>query len=536
MDAQTYLMIQSLVQLTPKTESFETFCHTGFSSLLSLYRGCTLLLVDDQSLYLVARADANNGLEYFATPLSVFQDSHFPLTSCYSVINEGKRVEGILPLYNGHGIIGLLLVESKGLSSIQVNEHLLAAFSFGLDNYRLALMQHTQQQELERKDCALAMANEQAATFSQQLKELHEITIELSKLYSLDDLYRHTIEAGTTRLGIDRMAVFIMDTERDMYFGTYGTNEKGEVVDESYFQNNIPNVPFVQEALTRKDFLSVWHDAPILHDTKEIGSGWNAMIALWHGDETIGWIACDNFLRHQPLHDYQKEVLILLAATVAQMIMRKQAEEQVMLLNKELEVRVRERTTELAQAYRALADANSALQLVSAIDSLTGLANRRAFDEKLETEWINALRERSAISLILIDVDFFKQYNDRFGHPEGDVCLQRISQALKGCVDGHRDLVARYGGEEIVLLCPGITAAQTAVLAELCRKKIEQMNIPHPESGIKDRVTISLGHVCIQPVNGMPYKNLICIADQALYQAKQTGRNLSVQADYGRLK
>jgi diguanylate cyclase (GGDEF)-like protein len=146
------------------------------------------------------------------------------------------------------------------------------------------------------------------------------------------------------------------------------------------------------------------------------------------------------------------------------------------------------------------------------------------------------LRERSAISLILIDVDFFKQYNDRFGHPEGDVCLQRISQALKGCVDGHRDLVARYGGEEIVLLCPGITAAQTAVLAELCRKKIEQMNIPHPESGIKDRVTISLGHVCIQPVNGMPYKNLICIADQALYQAKQTGRNLSVQADYGRLK
>ncbi|MCE0556561.1 MULTISPECIES: diguanylate cyclase [unclassified Motilimonas] len=535
-DARTYFMFQTLVQNMPRAKGFEAFCYSGLGSLSSLYQGCTLLLVDDQSLYVVARANHREGVRYFSTPLSVYQEPDFPLISCYSVINEGKSVDGILPLVNQQGIIGLLIVEGKKGVSSKVNEYLLEALSFGLDNYRLSLVHQAQQSELQRKELALARADEQTAAFSGLLKELHEITIELSKLYSLDELYRHTVEAGTTRLGIDRMAVFIMDTERDMYFGTYGTNEQGEVVDESYFQNNIPNVPFVQEALTRKDYLSVWDDAPILHDTKEIGSGWNAMIALWHGDETIGWIACDNFINHKPLPDYQKEVLILLASTVAQMIMRKQAEEQVMLLNRELELRVRERTTELAQAYRALADANSALQLVSAIDSLTGLANRRAFDERLESEWINALREHSNISLVLIDVDFFKQYNDRFGHPEGDVCLQRISQALKECVNSNKDLVARYGGEEIVLLCPGISAEQTAVLAELCRKKIELLNISHPENGIKERVTISLGHVCIQPVNGMPHKNLICIADQALYHAKQTGRNISVQAEYGQFK
>lgn len=515
-----------------QTAGFEAFCHASFKQLLAFYQRCSLVLVDDQSLYLVGRGEGKDNITFHATPVSLFKEHDIPLRTCYSVLNDGVYVEGFYPLFNEAGPVGILLVEATKPQQGQVSKQLLDALSLGLDNYRLGQANLALQQELKRRELALLRAREQAAAFSQRLKELHEVTIELSKLYSLDELYRYTVEAGITRLGIDRMAVFIMDKERDMYFGTYGTNEKGQVVDESYFQNNIPNVPFVQEALTRKDYLSVWYDTPILHDTKEIGVGWNAMIALWHGDETIGWIACDNFISHQSLPDYQKEVLILLAATLAQMIMRKQAEEQVMLLNKELEVRVRERTNELAQAYRALADANSALQLVSAIDSLTGLANRRAFDERLETEWINALREQTTISLILIDVDFFKQYNDRFGHPEGDVCLQRISESLRGCVNRNKDLVARYGGEELVLLCPGITPEQTRILAELCRKKVEQLNIVHPASGINDRVTISLGHVCIKPVNGMPFKNLICIADQALYQAKQTGRNVSVEADY----
>ncbi len=522
-----------MTQRMPQTAGFEAFCHASFKQLLAFYQRCSLVLVDDQSLYLVGRAESKDQITYHATPVSLFKETEVPLRTCYSVLYEGVCVDGFHPLYNESGPNGVLNYENSGKPHGQVSKQLLDALSLGLDNYRLTQLHLSQHQELKRRELALTRAREQAAAFSERLKELHEITIELSKLYSLDELYRHTVEAGITRLGIDRMAVFIMDKERDMYFGTYGTNEKGEVVDESYFQNNIPNVPFVQEALTRKDYLSVWYDTPILHDTKEIGLGWNAMIALWHGDETIGWIACDNFLHNRSLPDYQKEVLILLAATLAQMIMRKQAEEQVMLLNKELELRVRERTNELAQAYRALADANSALQLVSAIDSLTGLANRRAFDERLETEWINALREQTTLSLILIDVDFFKQYNDRFGHPEGDVCLQRISETLKNCVNGNKDLVARYGGEELVLLCPGITPQQTAILAELCRKKVEQLNIVHPESGINDRVTISLGHVCIRPINGMPFKNLICIADQALYQAKQTGRNASIRAEYG---
>ncbi|MCE2572252.1 GGDEF domain-containing protein [Motilimonas eburnea] len=525
-------MNQLMTPQTPHTCGFEAFCRASFKQLLTFYQRCSLVFVDDQSLYLVSRGDGKDRISFYMTPMSLFTVTDIPIRACYAVLNDGAEIEGYYPLFNDAGPVGILVLEANSQQPQHVNTQLLDALALGLDNYRLNQQNLALQQELTRREQSLTHAREQASAFSEQLKELHEITIKLSKLYSLDELYHCTVEAGISRLGIDRMAVFIMDKAQDRYFGTYGTNESGEVVDESYFQNNIPNVPFVQEALTRKDYLSVWYDTPLLHDTKEIGVGWNAMIALWHGDETIGWIACDNFIHHQPLMDHQKEVLILLAATLAQMIMRKQAEEQVMLLNKELEIRVRERTNELAQAYRALADANSALQRVSSIDSLTGLANRRAFDERLETEWINGLREQTSISLILIDVDFFKQYNDRFGHPEGDGCLQRIAKALTSCVNGNKDLVARYGGEELVLLCPGITAAQTGVLAELCRKKIEQLNIIHPVSGINDRVTISLGYVCMKPVNGMSFKNLVCIADQALYQAKQTGRNLSVQADY----
>ncbi|RJG50675.1 diguanylate cyclase domain-containing protein [Motilimonas pumila] len=508
--------------------SLENFCRQSFSQVSAKCAMIALLLVDDQSLYLLAKSTQASDFVFYSQPESVIQQTDIPLGDCYAVIHGEKTLPHIAPIFVGNQIRGLLVVEQQAHNFPFAD--ILKPLPLHLDNYCLHLKVIDSQQQLLRQEGLLQQAQQQNLFFSQLLKELHQLTIELSKLDSLDELYHYTVKAGISRLGIDRMALFIMDKEQDTYYGTYGTTETGDVADESYFQNKIPNVPFVQEALTRKDYLSIWHNASILHNSQEIGVGWNAMVALWHGDETIGWIACDNFINKQPLGDHQKEVLILLAASVAQMIMRKQAEEQVIQLNKDLELRVRERTAELAEAYQALSDANNALRLVSSMDSLTGLANRREFDEHLDTQWSLALKQKSSLSLIMIDVDFFKQYNDTFGHQEGDVCLQQIANELKSCINEKSDLIARYGGEEIVLLCPELTTAQTAAMAEMCRKKIARLNISHPVIGIEDKVTISAGYVCLTPVNGMPNKNIIRIADQALYQAKQTGRNNTVQA------
>lgn len=168
---------------------------------------------------------------------------------------------------------------------------------------------------------------------------------------------------------------------------------------------------------------------------------------------------------------------------------------------------------------------NQQLQILARIDGLTKIANRYYFDERFEREWRQSYRDRSSLALILCDVDFFKNYNDYFGHQAGDLCLQNVAQAISEVVQRPLDLVARYGGEEFVVLLPQTPIANALQLAEKIRQKVYDLNLPHPLSSSSDRVSLSLGVVGMIANSEYTKEQFLATADRALYQAKQQGRN-----------
>ncbi|MFC1747557.1 diguanylate cyclase [Pseudomonadota bacterium] len=167
------------------------------------------------------------------------------------------------------------------------------------------------------------------------------------------------------------------------------------------------------------------------------------------------------------------------------------------------------------------------LNSLTSIDGLTGIANRRAFDATLDKEWRRALRAREPLSLLMVDVDFFKQYNDSYGHWDGDTCLRRIAGALSAEMRRPADLVARYGGEEFVVLLPGLDAKSAAYMAEKIRVGVEFLQIEHRSSSVLPYVTISVGCATLdaQCRTSDAAHALINLADKNLYIAKSSGRN-----------
>lgn len=168
---------------------------------------------------------------------------------------------------------------------------------------------------------------------------------------------------------------------------------------------------------------------------------------------------------------------------------------------------------------------NANLEKLSREDALTGLANRRYFDERLNMEWNRCIREKKPLSVILMDIDFFKQYNDLYGHLAGDHCLTQVARALKQEASRPAELVGRYGGEEFILLYPNIDATQIKNTLVRIQQRIVSLDIPHKGSTISKCVTASLGSATVYPVKELSPERLISEADQMLYKAKKSGRN-----------
>jgi diguanylate cyclase (GGDEF)-like protein len=189
----------------------------------------------------------------------------------------------------------------------------------------------------------------------------------------------------------------------------------------------------------------------------------------------------------------------------------------------------------LATREEELHIANQHLDELASLDGLTGLANRRGFDRELERVWQGAGDSREPVALMMIDIDHFKLYNDRYGHVAGDTCLRAVGETLSLVTLEHAVLVARYGGEEFALLLPGLDVTRAAALAEEARKSIEDLMIPHAEapSGL---VTISIGVESLVPEEGQAAADLVEAADNALYAAKRNGRNAVVASSRLHLK
>ena len=168
---------------------------------------------------------------------------------------------------------------------------------------------------------------------------------------------------------------------------------------------------------------------------------------------------------------------------------------------------------------------NQELKQLSETDPLTGLFNRLAMDKKLQQAWHLLIRTSDPLTVMLVDIDYFKAYNDHYGHQAGDDCLKKVAQILQNAAKRDSDMVARYGGEEFLIVLPGTSRASAQNIAAVLQQHIPEENIEHSASSVDSRVTVSIGIAAQVPSPAESVSELIGAADRALYQAKENGRN-----------
>ena len=220
--------------------------------------------------------------------------------------------------------------------------------------------------------------------------------------------------------------------------------------------------------------------------------------------------------------------LVLMADSLWNIIERRRAEEELKSLNASLDRRVVERTAELDSAYEKLKEQNEELEALidelnrlTMTDALTGVGNRRGFDDCLHQKWRHALRQKLPISLLMVDIDYFKRFNDLYGHQRGDECLIAVAGVLPKCIKRATDHVARYGGEEFAVLLPDTDLPGAMAVAETIRRAVEATRISEQEAP----VTVSVGVATVTPSTEGLTEELVAMADKALYEAKSAGRN-----------
>ncbi len=168
---------------------------------------------------------------------------------------------------------------------------------------------------------------------------------------------------------------------------------------------------------------------------------------------------------------------------------------------------------------------SDAMRELTLTDALTGVANRRSFNDAIQNEWRRCARSGMPLSVVMIDIDHFKRYNDAYGHQAGDACLKQVASTMLQCAGRPPDLLARYGGEEFVILLPQVDVPGAQTVAQRILESVRALAIPHRMSSVSDTVTVSLGVATLRPDEGGSPEGLVRCADDALYQAKKNGRN-----------
>lgn len=445
------------------------------------------------------------------------------LLSLLSSDNTLNRTNGFhlwLPL-NTRGLeLGCLLFSSSSAIKVDKNaakilSHMLSGhlFSF-LDNlaYLNEKKIHSKTKKLLNQE-----TNAQKGLID-QLHILHEISLKLWHSHSMDEMLHTAVYECIHSLDIDRMAIFLYMNHCGLIQGTYGTDIKGEVTNEQWYTTSIEEHHLAKTTLDKRQHINICDDTPLHQNNIVVGKGWSATISLWEENNPIGWIACDNLITGRELKSYHTQLLKLLGITISQHLIQCRAQDTLKNLNLSLEQRVFERTEQLETV-------NKRLTLISTEDSLTHVPNRRMLDEKLDEEWRRALRHKTPLALLIVDIDHFKQYNDRYGHAAGDQCLVKVAKALS-CVERRAGaLLARFGGEEFVFLLPNCDQEMANIIAKKALKAVMDLKIIHEDSPVCNHVTISVGGKCTIPKKMNKLQKLFIDADVALYEAKSSGKN-----------
>lgn len=513
--------LRPLCELTCRNLS-NSFGVTGARLIITAPTGWQLLLeMNDDGIYYHFPPKPLRHCQQLPDPPPTHATRHHPET--YEAQESGSRLT--LPLTRRGVPIGFFLVDfpdpPADCQAFSMLATLLAAeIDSGLLNANIQHEHHSR--KAAEKELALSQLETQQ--LQEQLQALHDISFKLWRAESIDNMLFTAVDEAKKQLHIDRMAIFLFQGENRMQ-GTYGTDIHGHTVNEHYFECEIPDLWFTRltQDRTKSEYLAIENNTPLFHDLKQVGFGWSGFISLWDGDTPVGWIACDNLLTGMPLRSYHQQILKQFGFIVSQHLVRRQAEEKLLSLNKELERRVCERTAELERANRKL-------KAISRLDPLTSVYNRRVFDEKLNEEWRRAERHQLPLSLLIVDVDHFKAYNDSYGHAAGDQCLKIIANTLAGLEKRAGALFARYGGEEFVLLLPGQAQGAARYAANRAIEAIENLQLPRTDICQQGPpiVTVSIGFSTLIPTQESAPESLFKQADIALYEAKSSGRNQAI--------
>lgn len=236
-----------------------------------------------------------------------------------------------------------------------------------------------------------------------------------------------------------------------------------------------------------------------------------------------GVSADEAFQREDEVHDNGMRAVLKLVANLYHVLTQQNM--ALAQANQALEARVAQRTVQLEETNHKLQQAYFQLEAHSRLDGLLQIANRKYFDVRLKEAWASALRQKQPLGLLMIDVDYFKRYNDTYGHQAGDACLQAVAKAVQSAMLRDTDLVARYGGEELVVILPDTDASGAAEVAKRVVAAVAAQAIAHSASDAAPVVTVSVGACSTQPTDKADGLGLVAQADAALYNAKKSGRN-----------
>ncbi len=366
-------------------------------------------------------------------------------------------------------------------------------------------------QELEKKTKELGYSYKQMEVVG-EIGQNITATLDLEKIFDL--LYEnlnHLMEALVLGIGL--------------------VDDKGENIRYELFIENGQKQPSFEVSIDSKDSWAAWclnnnkdvlindveteYDSYLEGTSHTVGDAMNSVMfcPLMIEDRSIGVVTVQS-LKKNVYTDHQLETLKTLSSYLAIAINNAQKSKAL-----KKEIKIREKTE---QALKIL---NNKLQKISELDGLTNIPNRRCFDKNFEFIWNNALRKQEEVSLLLLDIDCFKEYNDYYGHLKGDRVLQKIAKTIEKSLKRSTDLVARYGGDEFVVLLPNTDKSGALIVANNIKNRVQELQITHSQTDISDVITLSIGVSTLQPKKDMDKKLLIDRGDKSLYKSKNQGRD-----------
>ncbi|MEE3715649.1 diguanylate cyclase [Tumidithrix elongata RA019] len=398
----------------------------------------------------------------------------------------------------------------------------------------VSLLNFLAKQELEKKQLGYEVLEGY-----REMSLILNMANKLSPCIDLEAIANLTIQEATKLIPATSAAVLLLDSETGLLktiaasgdaFTLETTVALGEGIIGSVTQNGTADIINEVASDPRNTFP---HNT--LHKGQITGVSSMICVSLCTDDRPIGAIA---IAHDTPIFYSARDLKLLtrIASPVAPAIGNTLLHAELYAVQAEylqkLEIEVAERTKELRQeiyerhrAEASLQDANQKLQQLADLDGLTNVANRRRFDEYLLDEWDRAGRDRKPLSLIMCDVDYFKKYNDTYGHQGGDDCLRKVAQAMNQSAKRPADMVFRYGGEEFAVLLPSTDMDGAMTVANQIRDSVKALQIEHEASLVSKYISVSLGVASMVPIIDAAPTILVTIADQALYQAKNDGRD-----------